>query len=85
MQITLSELAQKKKDGRKITALTAYDAPFARIIDQAGIDIIVVNDGVVGAIAMGRDESFSPTIDEINSRYLRSHYPQWIICDMGCL
>ena len=65
MQITLSELARKKRDGEKITVLTAYDAPFARIIDQAGIDIIVVNDGAVGAIALGRPESFSTTIDEM--------------------
>jgi 3-methyl-2-oxobutanoate hydroxymethyltransferase len=65
MQITLSELVQKKKDGRKITVLTAYDAPFARIIDQAGIDIIVVNDGAVGAIALGRSESFSTTVGEM--------------------
>jgi len=65
MKVTLSELAKKKRDGGKITVLTAYDAPFARIIDQAGIDIIVVNDGVVGAIALGRGESFSTTIDEM--------------------
>jgi len=45
--------------------LTAYDAPFARILDQAGIDIIVVNDGVVGAIALGRPESFSTTVEEM--------------------
>lgn len=65
MAVTLSYLAQKMKEGRKITVLTAYDAPFARIIDQAGIDIIVVNDGVVGAIALGRPESFSTTVEEM--------------------
>lgn len=45
--------------------LTAYDCPFARIISKAGIDIILVNDGVVGVIAMGREESFSTTIEEM--------------------
>jgi len=65
MRLTLSDLVQKKREGRKITVLTAYDAPFARLIDQAGIDMIVVNDGVVGAIAMGRGEGFSTTIDEM--------------------
>ena len=45
--------------------LTAYDCPFAEIINKAGIDIIVVNDGVVGVIAMGREESFSTTIEEM--------------------
>ncbi|KKT05424.1 MAG: 3-methyl-2-oxobutanoate hydroxymethyltransferase [Parcubacteria group bacterium GW2011_GWA2_43_17] len=65
MRTTLSDLGRKKKEGSKITVLTAYDAPFARMIDHVGIDIIVVNDGVVGAIALGRDEAFSTTIDEM--------------------
>lgn len=63
--ITLSDLHTKKREGRKITVLTAYDYPFARLISQAGIDIIVVNDGVIGGIAMGRGEGFSTTIDEV--------------------
>ena len=45
--------------------LTAYDCPFARIINEAGIDAILVNDGVVGVIALGREDIYSTTIEEM--------------------
>jgi len=61
----VSRLEKKLREGGKITVLTAYDAPFARLISQAGIDIIVVNDGVIGAIAMGREDAFSTTVEEV--------------------
>jgi len=61
----VSNLQEKLRRGAKITVLTAYDAPFARLISQSGVDIIVVNDGVIGAIAMGRDEGFSTTVEEV--------------------
>lgn len=63
--MSLLDVSRKKAAGQKISVLTAYDAPMARLLDQAGIDVIVVNDGVVGAISMGRTESFSTTIDEM--------------------
>jgi len=63
--ITLSGLHEKKLRGEKITALTAYDCPFARLMSGAGIDIIVVNDGVIGGIALGRGDGFSTTIEEV--------------------
>jgi len=63
--IILSDLQAKKRDGRKITALTAYDYPLAQLISKAGIDIILVNDGVIGGIALGRGDGFSTTIEEV--------------------
>jgi 3-methyl-2-oxobutanoate hydroxymethyltransferase len=61
----VSRLQQKLREGKRITVLTAYDAPFARLINQAGIDVILVNDGVIGAIALGRAEGWSTTIGEV--------------------
>ncbi|HEY4743179.1 MAG TPA: 3-methyl-2-oxobutanoate hydroxymethyltransferase, partial [Desulfuromonadaceae bacterium] len=48
-KITIPEIIQMKQDGRPITVLTAYDFPFARLIDQGGVDMILVGDsaGVV--------------------------------------
>ena len=39
-KVTVPDLQRMKEAGTKITALTAYDFPFAQIVDQAGIDVI---------------------------------------------
>ena len=41
-KITVPTLINRKHNGEKIVCLTAYDYPFARILDQAGIDLILV-------------------------------------------
>ncbi len=41
-----SELVEYKKRGEKITCLTAYDASFAKLIDSAGTDIILIGDSL---------------------------------------
>ncbi len=63
-QITVPAVLEMKRAGRKITALTAYDAPFARIMDEAGIDIILVGDSV-GMAALGRPDTLSVTVDDM--------------------
>jgi AmiR/NasT family two-component response regulator len=45
-KITISDLMAKKEQGRKITMLTAYDYPTAQIVDQVGIDTILVGDSL---------------------------------------
>ncbi|WP_416840992.1 3-methyl-2-oxobutanoate hydroxymethyltransferase [Haloferax sp. DFSO52] len=50
-----------------ITMLTAYDAPTARIVDEAGIDIILVGDSV-GNTSLGYDSTLPVTVDEMVSR-----------------
>jgi 3-methyl-2-oxobutanoate hydroxymethyltransferase len=45
-RITILELANMKRAGRKITMITAYDALFAALVDEAGIDVILVGDSV---------------------------------------
>ena len=63
-KITVASLRNKKKSNKKITLLTAYDAPFASFLDQAGIDIVLVSDAI-GTIANGRPEAVSVTVDEM--------------------
>ena len=43
-KVSVPELQKLKNSGQKITALTAYDYPFARILDQCGIDFLLVGD-----------------------------------------
>jgi 3-methyl-2-oxobutanoate hydroxymethyltransferase len=63
-KVTVSTLAKRKGDGARITMLTAYDCPFARFIDMAEIDIVLVSDAL-GTIALGRREAMSVTVDEM--------------------
>ena len=45
-KVTIPDILKMKPDGQRITALTAYDFPFARLVDGGGVDIILVGDSV---------------------------------------
>lgn len=64
-RVTIAALNQRKKEGKKITVLTCYDYSLAQLINKAKIDIILVNDGAIGGIALGRKEGFSTTVEEV--------------------
>lgn len=53
-----------KQDGEKITVLTAYDYPFARLIGEAGIDMLLVGDSV-GSVFSGYENTLPVTMDEM--------------------
>ncbi len=53
-----------KVDHQKITALTAYDFPIAKIVDDAGIDLILVGDSL-GMVVLGYDNTIPVTMDEM--------------------
>ena len=61
-KVTVSAIRQKK--GGRICALTAYDYPFAKIMDEAGIDLILVGDSV-GVVVAGGDNTLSVTMDQM--------------------
>ncbi len=61
---TVPELLNKKVRGEKITALTAYDYPFAKLIDEAGIDIILVGD-TLGIVVQGEESTLPVTMDQM--------------------
>jgi len=61
-KVTLAKLAQKKQRGQKISALTAYDFPTALLVDQSGVDIILVGDSL-GMEELGYDTTLPVTMD----------------------
>lgn len=63
-KITITDLKNKKLEGRKITMLTAYDYPMARLVDDAGIDSILVGDSL-GMVVLGYDSTVPVTMDEM--------------------
>lgn len=64
----MTDLVEKyraiKARGEKITALTAYDYPTARLLDESGIDIILVGDSV-GMVVLGYEDTTQVTLDEM--------------------
>ena len=60
----MEDFRERKRRGEKITALTAYDYPTARLLDESGIDIILVGDSV-GMVVLGYEDTTSVTLDEM--------------------
>ncbi len=63
-KITTNTLQKMKANGEKISMLTAYDFSFARIIDSAGIDVILVGDSASNVMA-GHDTTLPITLDQM--------------------
>src|SRR5260221_12420113 len=60
----MKDFRQMKQRGEKITAVTAYDYPTARLLDESGIDIILVGDSV-GMVVLGYQDTTDVTLDEM--------------------
>lgn len=61
---TILDIGLMKQQQEKISVLTAYDYPFAQLMDAAGIDIILVGDSV-GSVFSGYDNTLPVTLDEM--------------------
>lgn len=64
MVTSLSELAQLKQSGQKLAVLTAYDYPTARLLDEAGVDLILVGDSL-GMVVLGLPDTTGVTMADM--------------------
>lgn len=83
-KVTVRTLFKKKADGIPITTLTAYDYPTARMLDEAGIDIILVGDSV-GMVLLGYETTLPVTLDEMlhhTRAVTRAHPSAMVVTDM---
>jgi 3-methyl-2-oxobutanoate hydroxymethyltransferase len=63
-KITVPFVLQRKGSSEKVTCLTAYDYPTARLVDEAGIDVILVGDSLA-QVVLGYESTLPVTVDEI--------------------
>ncbi len=63
-KITVTVLARMKQEKKRISAITAYDYPFARMADECGIDLILVGDSV-GNVVQGESSTLPVTMDQM--------------------
>lgn len=63
-KVTVREVLKMKREGEKITALTAYDYTTARLLDEAGIDVILVGDSLSN-VFQGNETTLPVTMEEM--------------------
>jgi 3-methyl-2-oxobutanoate hydroxymethyltransferase len=82
--ITLRRLREMHAAGEKIAMLTCYDAAFARVLDGAGVDSLLVGDSL-GMVLQGRASTLAVSIDEMvyhTGCVVRGNRTAWVIADM---
>jgi 3-methyl-2-oxobutanoate hydroxymethyltransferase len=63
-KVTIADLMAKKESGKRISMMTAYDCPGAHMVDQAGIDTILVGDSL-GMVVLGYTSTVPVTMEEM--------------------
>jgi len=82
--VTLHRLREKHASGEKIAMLTCYDALFARLLDEAGVDVLLVGDSL-GMVLQGHPTTLSVSIEEMayhTACVARGNRTAWLIADM---
>jgi len=86
-KVTVPDILKRKGSGDPIVALTAYDYPFGRIADEAGVDLILVGDSL-GMVVQGMDSTLPVTMDEMvyHCRMVarRAAGPCWSVTCRSC-
>lgn len=83
-KVTVNTLRRMKKDGEKIAMLTAYDYTMARLVDMAGVDIILIGDSGSNVVA-GNSTTLPITLDEMifmARSVVRGVKRAFVVCDM---
>jgi 3-methyl-2-oxobutanoate hydroxymethyltransferase len=82
--VTLHRLREMHAAGEKIAMLTCYDAAFARVLDEAGVDSLLVGDSL-GTVLQGRPTTLTVSIEEMayhTGCVVRGNRSAWVIADM---
>jgi 3-methyl-2-oxobutanoate hydroxymethyltransferase len=82
--VTISKLQEMRQAGEKIAVLTAYDASFAALMDQAGVDVILIGDSL-GNIVQGESSTLPVTIEHMvyhTSCVAKGQQSAFLIADM---
>ncbi len=85
--VSVLDFASWKKQGRKISVLTAYDHPTAHWLDAAGIDCLLVGDSL-GTAVQGRDTTLGVTLDQMvyhAEMVARAARRAFVVCDLPFL
>jgi len=83
-KVTIPQILAMKQEGRRIAMLTAYDYPLARLLDNGGVDILLVGDSA-GVVVAGHDTTLPVTMDEMiyHTRSVRRADPKaLVVADM---
>lgn len=82
--VTLHRLREMHASGEKIAMLTCYDAAFARVLDEAGVDVLLVGDSL-GTVLQGRPTTIAVSLDEMayhTGCVVRGNQSAWVIADL---
>ena len=82
--VTISKLQEMRQGGEKIAVLTAYDASFAALMDQAGVDVILIGDSL-GNIVQGESSTLPVTVEHMvyhTSCVAKGQASTFLIADM---
>jgi 3-methyl-2-oxobutanoate hydroxymethyltransferase len=82
--MTLHRLRDMHANGEKIAVLTCYDASFARVLDEAGTDVMLVGDSL-GMVLQGHPSTLPVSVDEMayhTACVVRGNRHAWVIADM---
>ena len=86
-KVTVPEIKKMKQRGEKITALTAYDYSFSRVLDGAGVDILLVGDSL-GSVIQGQESTLPVTLEEMiyhTKAVVRGRKRALVVADMPFL
>ncbi|WP_158966041.1 3-methyl-2-oxobutanoate hydroxymethyltransferase [Paraglaciecola sp. L3A3] len=83
-KVTTSTLLKMKQEKKIITALTAYDASFAKLFDEQGIDVLLIGDSL-GMVLQGADDTLSVSVADVayHTRSVRTGVERaFVVADM---
>src|SRR5207245_3105984 len=63
-RVTIPDFRKRKAEGRMIVVVTAYDALFTRIAEEAGLEVLLVGDSL-GVVVQGKKDTLSVTMDDM--------------------